>query len=140
MDQDNSRILEPILANIGEEAAEIIGSDLDGLYLYGEVEDGSQFASLFKDEGEVARYHGPSQRLFQLLDEAWRAENSDEGKRWTVIEYEVTGTRFDVRFTYPEQLDPNEHCSERCSAAVRKRFGNKPVIYPSIPGEFREMR
>lgn len=123
----------PMLGAVGVEAAMIVGGDPDGLYIYAEDEDGSVFASVFMDEGEAVRYYDPTQELFDLIGDVWDAGDPDEAKRWVVMEYEVRGGKFDVRFQYREELDPDDYVADRREAALKKRYGDKPVIYPPIP-------
>ena len=130
----------PIISAIGGEGAEIVGGDPDGLYIYAEPDGGAVYAAVFKDEGEAVRYFDPTDNLFDLIRDAWEAENSDEGKRWAVMEYEVQGTKFDVQFRYPEELDPNDYSSDRREAALKRRYGDKPVIYPPMPEHFQELK
>lgn len=118
---------------IGAEAAEIVGGTPDGLYLYAEAERGTVSAAIFKDEGKSVRYYSPTQELFGLILEAWELETRDERFKWAVLEYEVGGTEFHVELTYPEQLKSNEDIVDRRRAALKKRYGDKPVIYPPVP-------
>ena len=122
---------------IGEEATTIVG-DPEGLYIY--VEIGNQWisASVFKEEDGIVRYFDPSSELSDVIWDAWEAEEED--KRWAVMEYEVQGTKFDVQFRYPEELDPNDYSSDRREAALKKRYGDKPVIYPPMPEHFQELK
>ena len=121
-----------IMSAIRGEGAAIVGGDPAGLYIYGGVEGGVVFAAVFKDEGDAVRYFRFTHELADLLRDAWEAESEDEAKRWTVIEYEV----YDARFKYPGQLDPNEDTTDRRRAALTKRYGDKPVIYPPVPDIF----
>lgn len=123
----------PMLADIGELAAEEVGGDPDGLYLYVEVGDRWISPSLFKDNGESVQYFDASSKLTDLIDVFWRAEDAD--KRWSVMEYEVKGTKFDARFKYPEEVDVESFDEDRREIALKKRYGDKPVIYPPWPDQ-----
>ena len=138
--EDRLDKIGPIMSATGEEGAAIVGGDPDGLYIYAEPDGGAVYAAVFKDEGEAVRYFDPTDNLFDLIRDAWEAENSDEAKRWAVMEYEVQGTKFDVQFRYPEELDPNDYSSDRREAALKKRYGDKPVIYPPMPEHFQELK
>jgi hypothetical protein len=129
--------LGPIMNAIGTEAATIVGGDPDGLYVYAEPQGGAVFASVFKDEGKVVRYLDPTDELFDVITEAWEAEDPDETKRWVVLEYEVQGTEFSAELGYPEDVDSKQHPSVRLEAALKRRYGDKPVIYPPMPDEMR---
>lgn len=126
-------VLEPVLADVGGELAEIVGLDPDGVYLYVEAGDGWIGPSVFRDEGSAVRYYEGTPELSELLLKAWSAE--EPNKRWAVMEYQIKGTRFDVRFRYPDEIDPSESEVERRPRALEKRFGDKPVIYPPWPSQ-----
>lgn len=123
----------PMLAEIGGLAAQVAGGDPDGVYLYVEVGDRWISPSLFKDIGESVQYIDHSSELSDLIYEFWRAEDPD--KRWAVMEYEVVGTKFDAQFKYPEEVDVESFDDDRREIALKKRYGDKPVIYPPWPGQ-----
>lgn len=106
------------------------------MYLYVELDRGVVFAGVFRDEGEAVRYFDFTHELAEFLRDAWRADSPDKAKRWAVMEYEIRGTQYDARFKYPGQLDPNEDTTDRRRAALTKRYGDKPVIYPPVPDIF----
>jgi hypothetical protein len=81
------------------------------------------------------RYYDPSDELYDLAMAAWEAEPRD--KRWLIMEYDVHGLQFNVHFTYPEEVDPKGFSSDRRQAALDRRYGDKPVIYPPIPEYFQ---
>jgi hypothetical protein len=66
--------------------------------------------------------------------EAWEAR--PEGHRWLVMEYDVKGRSFDVNLIYPKDVKPDEDSMDRRQAALDRRYGKKPVIYPPIPDHF----
>ena len=123
--------LGPLYSEIGGEIAHIVGGESDGAFLYAEAGDGWVGAGVFKDEGSAVRYFDPSSGLCDLLLEAWRTE--EPAKRWAVVEYSIAGGKFDAQFLFPEQIDPTESEYERRPRALERRFGEKPVIYPSAP-------
>jgi hypothetical protein len=63
-----------------------------------------------------------------LLFELWNSEDPD--KRWAVMEYTITGANFDAQFLFPDQIDPEESEVERRPRALKKHFGDKPIVYP----------
>jgi signal peptidase I len=123
--------LGPVYADIGGELAEIVGGDPDGVYLYAEAGEGWYGYGVFKDEGDKVRYFDPTSELGDLIYHAWLAEESD--KRWAVMEYEISGTNFDAKFQFPDEIDPKESETERRPRALKKRYGDKPIIYPPLP-------
>jgi len=140
MERDKLDELGPMMNEIGVEATEIVGGSPDGLYLFAEFDDGVIDAAVFKDEGNAVRYFDPTNLLFDLLGEAWEIESPDSNRRWAVMHYEVRGTAFHVELTYPEELDLNEDMTDRRRAALKKRYGDKPIIYPPVPEHFMELK
>ncbi|HEX7853036.1 MAG TPA: hypothetical protein VF503_05005 [Sphingobium sp.] len=124
-----------LLSAIGQEGATIVGGNPDGLYIYAETEDGSVFGAVFRNEGDVVRYYDPSLVMFDLIGDLWDLD--DEDKQWLVMEYEINGTKFDVHFTFPDEVDPEDYATDRRRVALKKRYGDKPVIYPPMPDSFR---
>lgn len=133
MSDDKFDRLGPTFAAIGEEAAAIVGGDPDGLYLYAEIGDRWISISVFKDEGKLVRYHDPTSELSERVWSAWKAEDAD--KRWAVMEYEVRGVSFDASFRFPDEVDVESFEVDRRAAALKKRYGDKPVIYPPMPDD-----
>ena len=133
MVEDRIDKLGPMLSEIGGLAAEDAGGDPDGLYLYVEVGDRWISSSLFKDNGDSVQYFDVSSELSDLIYEFWQAEDRD--KRWAVMEYETKGAKFDAKFKYPEEVDVEDLDDDRREIALKKRYGNKPVIYPPWPGQ-----
>lgn len=136
MAQDKLGKVEPILDALRAEGAAIAGGDPNGLYIYAELDDGVVYAGVFKDDAKAVRYFDPTHELADLLRDAWEAGNPDKSKRWVTMEYGVRGTKFDVQFRYGEEFDADEDVSDRREAALRKRYGDKPVIYPPMPKHF----
>jgi hypothetical protein len=70
--------------------------------------------------------------LGELIYKAWLAEEED--KRWSVMEYEINGTAFDADFKFPEEVQVRVYDEDdRRDIALKRRFGDKPVIYPPLP-------
>lgn len=126
---------------IGQNVVDTVGGDPDGILLYVEIGDRWSSSSIFKDEVEVVRYFRTNERLDDLLWEAWHAESEGGGiKRWSVMEYDIKDGKFDASFKYPDQVDVEVVDDERRQAAVRARFGDKPVVYPPMPGTAVELK
>lgn len=133
MAKDKFDVLGPAYEEIGLELAEIVGGDPDGVYLYAEAGEGWYGYGIFKNEGNIVRYYDPNSEIGGLIYKTWQIEDPD--KRWAVMEYEINGTKFDAQFQYPEEIDPNESEIERRPRALKRKFGDKPVIYPPWPGQ-----
>jgi len=133
MDQENFGKLGPIYAAIGAAAAAITGGNPDGIYLYVEAGDGWHGGGLFRDDGTAIRYFDTSHELGELIFEAWKSE--EPAKRWSVMEYEINGSRFDAHFKFPDEVDVEAETDEdRREDALVRRYGNRQVIYPPRPG------
>lgn len=134
MAKDRFDALGPAYADIGAELAEIVGGDPDGVYLYAEAGEGWYGYGVFKDEGDKVRYYDPSRELGDLIYEAWQTEDPD--KRWAIMEYEIHGTKFDAEFKFSDEVKVESYDEDdRRDIALKRRFGDKPVIYPPWPPE-----
>lgn len=136
MADDKFATFATLYNEIGRELGRITGGDPDGAYLYAEVEEGATGGGVFKDEGKQVRYYDPSWPLLDLLDDLWHAEDPD--KRWRAMEFSVTGNEVHATFVFPEDFRSDHSTNERRQAALRTRYGNKPIIYPPIPDDFME--
>ena len=125
--------LGPLLGAVGELAADEIGGDPNGIYLYVEVGDRWMSVNVFRDEGDVVRNYPSEPELTDLLWKLWKLENRDRKMRWAVMEYEIRDGKFDAEFAYPDQVDVESYDVDRREIALRKRFGDKPNIYPPMP-------
>jgi hypothetical protein len=129
--KDKHDVIGPILSEIGRALGRIVGGNPDGTFLYAEGGEGWMASGVFKAENGSVCYFRPSRELGDLLLEAWNAEEAD--KRWAVMEYAINGTQFDVSFQFPDQIDPKESEFERRPRALKRRFGDKPIVYPPWP-------
>jgi hypothetical protein len=129
--QDKFDIIGPLLSEVGKELAEIVGGDPEGVFLYVEVGRGWAAPSVFQAQGKHVRsFPVEGSELADLLFEVWRMEPPE--LRWSVMEYDVKDRRFAVAFFYPEEVDVEVIDDKRLKAALRARFGDKPVVYPAI--------
>jgi hypothetical protein len=119
-----------ILNDIAQEIAEMVGSLPDHAFLYLEADDEGREASLFTEQDDGILCHRPSDEMFELVGELWDA--TDDDKKWAAVEYDIADGKFEASFIYAEQLDPEEISDDRRERALRKRFGDTPVIYPAI--------
>ena len=123
-----------ILNGIGQEIAELLGHQPDDTFLYAEVDDEGYEISIFAEGDKAVLYHFPNRKMFELVQRLW--EIADDDKKWSVLEYEIADGEFDASFTFYDQFDPNQNDDDdeedRCDQAIRKRFGDMPVIYPDL--------
>lgn len=126
---------------IGQELADIVGGDPNGVFLYVEIGEGWVRPSVFKDEGNVIRdYDVAHSNLTDILWDAWYLEPEGPNLRWSVMEYDVKDGKFDVIFKYPEEVNVEVIDYERREAALRVRYGDRPVIYPPPPKTAFELK
>lgn len=122
--------LESLLNAIPSILAQDSDYPLDRTLLYVEAEPGVIGPSIFKDRGNHIIFRMPPHELSEALLDVWEGLDPDE--RWAEMEYVVTDNKFDVAFTYTEEIDPAEYHFERRDRIVRKYFGDKPIVYPSL--------
>lgn len=127
---------ERLLAEIGQLLAEDTEYPLNNTLLFARVYHDAVGPSVFKELGNQILYRdlplGLDPISSALLD-LWDAQDSDD--RWEHIEYVVRGGRFDVTYTYPDAIDPEEDWIEQRDRVVRRHFGDKPIVYPPWPPE-----
>ena len=137
MVSDKYNVLGPILGEIGQVLAEVVGGDPNGVFFYVEIGQGWVSPNIFRDEGAVVRcYDPPGPSLSDLLFELWYAESDDDKKRWSVMEYTIEGGKFEAAFRYPDEVKVESVDGDRVDAALQARFGDKPVVYPPMEGMF----
>jgi hypothetical protein len=125
---------ERLLVEIGQLLAEDREYSLDGTLLHAELDRNMVEPSIFKDRGKDVLYRDPDlERLGEALLDLWDAQETDD--RWAEMEYVIRGGKFEVTYTYPDEIDPNEDPMERRDRIVRRHFGNKPIVYPPWPPE-----
>ena len=129
--EDNYDVIGPILSQIGKALADLVGGEPGGTLLYAEGGEGWMASGVFKEQDASVRYFTPSRAVADLLLDLWNAE--EPGKRWAVMEYVMEGSKFDAEFLFPDQIDAKESEYERRPRALKRRFGDKPVIYPPMP-------
>ena len=125
---------ERLLNEIGRLLAEDFEYPLDGTLLYAQLERNVVGESIFKELGNQILYRWPMiEGLPYALLDLWEAQEGDN--RWAEMEYLVRGGRFEVAYIYPDEIDPEEDFFDRRDRAVRRHFGEKPIVYPPLPPE-----
>lgn len=102
---------------------------LDGTFLYVEADWGWADMSIFKDLGANLLWRDPMGGLGEVLLDLRESEAPD--KRWSTMQYRITGGKFDASFTY-EPLDPEVSTLDRREVILRQLYGNKLVVYPPL--------
>jgi hypothetical protein len=124
--------ITPLLSRIRDLLAEDTTYPLEGTLLYAQVERGAVSPAVFKDGAKVVVYRSyPGKLMYPLLD-LW--ELADPSKRWAELEYVIKGGKFRVAFTYPDEIDltGDDNGFERRAQIVRRHFGDRPIVYPSL--------
>nr|WP_210358276.1 hypothetical protein [Sphingomonas beigongshangi] len=99
--------------------------------LYAQLDHNMVGDSIFKDLGNHLLYRRSlDERLLHALLDLWEAE--DEHDRWSELEYVLRDGKFEVAYYYPDEIDPEEDVLERRERALRRHFGDKPIVYPSL--------
>lgn len=124
---------EKPLDKIAKLLAEDTEYPLEGTLFYAEVQMGAAGMSIFKNRGNHILYCSEVFHFFDAVIEVW--EEAEPNKRWAEMEYVIRGGKFEVIFTYPEEIDPEEEPFDRRDRIVKKYFGDKPIVYPPWPGD-----
>lgn len=117
-----------ILNDIGNEIAFILDQHPNGSFLYSEAAENTCSVGIFLESEEVVTYFGPTDELFELVQNLWNVAEPD--KKWSVFEYSVVDGRLNASFTYPDSIDADESDHDRYVRVLRNRYGEKPVIFP----------
>lgn len=132
--QDKYEIFGPLLSELGQELAELLGGNPDGVFLYVEAGEGWVAPSVFRADGDVVRYHSSEDSaVSEILSDIWYAE-PDKTKRWSVMEYVVQNGKFRAKYKFPDEVDVTKPDNARREAALRAHFGRRKVVYPPIEG------
>lgn len=125
---------ERLLVKIGQLLAEDREYPLDGTLLYATLDRNTVAPSIFKDRGDHVLYRWPDLRdLGDALLDLWEAQGT--GDRWSEMEYIVRDGKFEVTYTYPDEIDPDEEPMARRDRIVRHHLGDRPIKYPPWPPE-----
>ena len=112
-----------------DEAEELAGK----LLLYAEVVDRVISADLLyvNEEGMVRlKFCSASMKdLIYSLWERWQEQEPPKNCAWRVMCYVIEGGKFEVAFTYPDQLNEDEDVHDRRPRAIKQYFDGFPVDY-----------
>ena len=128
-----SAIIGQLFQDIGQvaldEAEELAGK----LLVYAEVEDGVISPSLFfVNKNGVLRFKFCSESMKYLiysLWERWQEQEPPNNCEWRVMCYVIEGGKFEVAFTYPDQLNEDEDDFDRSEQAIKYYFNDLKVDY-----------
>ena len=121
-----SRPSEQILSEVSGRLVQMGDPGSDRYFLYLETEDGVQSPSLFQEFEDRAQDMASS-AVGALLYELWLGA---EPEHWGALRLDVKGNKFTAYFDY--DVDPADgQTDERAQAAIKARFGVKPIVYLS---------
>lgn len=125
---------EKLLNKIGQLLMEDREYPVEPTLLYAQLDRNMVGESIFKELGNQILYRRPViEGLPYALLDLWEAQ--DGGDRWSEMEYVLRDGKFEVAYIYPDELDAEEDVVERRARAVRRHFGEKPIVYPPWPPE-----
>ncbi len=123
---------ELLLSEIGQRLLMDIDYPSVPTLLYAQLDHNFVSESIYKDIGNQLLFRWTTdRRLPDDLLALWEAQGS--GARWSEMEYLLRDGRFEVRYFYPDEIDSEEDMDVRREAALRRHFGDKPIIYPAWP-------
>jgi hypothetical protein len=104
---------------------------LEPTLLYAQLDHNMIGESIFKELGNQFLFRWPvNERLPYALLELWEAQDGQD--RWSELVYVLRDGQFEVVYFYPDEIDPQEDVIERRERALRRHFGEKPIIYPPL--------
>lgn len=122
-----NRSVEEIVCEIAGMVVSIDSGRSTRYFFYIEFDDGVSAPSLFREE---------ENNLVFLNDRAtWELEfelnEIVDPQPIGALLLDIEGDGFKASFEYGIKVDENTHT--RSIAAVKERFGDKPIIYPNLP-------
>ncbi len=120
--------IDPLLSAIGERAVADLRGRIGDIYIYVEARESWLSDSLFSREHDAIHYHRAGRELGELIWELWNIP--ERGKRWSVMEYQMSEGQREVQFRYPEEVNVEEFDISRRERAIRRRFGEIPIVFP----------
>lgn len=125
---------EKLLNKIGQLLMEDREYPVEPTLLYAQLDRNMVGESIFKELGNQILYRRPViEGLPSALLDLWEAQ--DGGDRWSEMEYVLRDGKFEVAYIYPDEIDSEEDVVKRRARAVRRHFGEKPIVYPPWPPE-----
>lgn len=125
---------EKLLNEIGQLLTKDREYPFEPTLLYAQLDRNMVGESIFKELGNQILYRWPViEGLPYALLDLWEAQEGDDP--WAEMEYVFRNGKFEVAYIYPDEIDPDEDVVERRARAVRRHFGEKPIVYPPWPPE-----
>lgn len=125
---------ERLLNEIGRLLAQDREYPFENTLLYAQLDHNMVGESIFKELGNQVLYRRPViEDLPDTLLDLWDLQEGHE--RWAEMEYLCRDGKFEVTYIYPDEIDPEEDLIERRARAVRRHFGDKPIVYPPWPDD-----
>lgn len=125
---------EKLLNEIGQLLMEDREYPVEPTLIYAQLDRNMVGESIFKELGNQILYRRPViEGLPYALLDLWEAQEGDD--RWTEIEYLLRDGKFEVAYIFPDEIAAEEDLGERRARAVRRHFGEKPIVYPPWPPE-----
>ena len=126
-----------LLSRIGQLVAKTLGKVPDEVFVFIRAADQLSGGAIFENLPEQVIYHDFGHDVHDTILELWDAAPAD--KKWSMLLYDIKDGRFDAEFLYTDDLEDEWDSLDYRQDALRKRYGDKPVIYPKRDGDFREL-
>lgn len=125
---------EKLLNEIGQLLMEDRKYPVEPTLLYAQLDRNMVGESIFKELGNQILYRRPViEGLPYALLDLWEAQEGED--RWAEMEYLLRDGKFEIVYIYPDEIDAEDDLVERRARAVRRHFGEKPIVYPPWPPE-----
>jgi hypothetical protein len=123
--------------SIGQAALAVAREPRAKILVYAEVEDGVISCDVFfllPAEREV-RYRFSTQELRDLVYELWEVgQHPVTPKSWASMRFHIDDGKFDVEYSYPEEIDPAEGLPDRRPRVVAAFFPSLRVDHSRPAG------
>jgi hypothetical protein len=117
-----------LLNQIGQLVAKTLGKVPDDVFVFIRAADQLSGGAIFENLPEQVIYHDFGHDVHDTILELWDAAPAD--KKWSMLLYDIKDGSFDAKFLYTDDLEDEWDSLDYRQDALRKRYGDKPVIYP----------
>ncbi|MBP1202854.1 hypothetical protein JOD97_000868 [Duganella sp. 1411] len=121
-----------------EIAAEAVQSapDLTGKLLFAaDIKEGVVSSALVYEKGKekTATFKFSTSSLIDLAYELWEKWKEDpKNSEWIGMELTVSNGKFEINFTYPDQIDSDEDFDDRRQEIFDRHFIDKKIDYSNV--------
>lgn len=132
---NSTKTIENLYQKITMEAVQN-ASDLTGKLLFAaDIKEGVVSSAMVYEKGnkKIATFKFSTSSLIDLAYELWGKWKEDpKNSEWIGMELTGSNGKFEINFTYPEQIDPDEDFDDRRQEIFERHFIDKKIDYSDV--------